>query len=116
MKLKWSLEQFYFYLVSFIALILIIVGAVNLTRTAIAYVAPVYQDYNPFLYEDLTSWEEEFGPGLIEQEKARFDAISRENYRRRLMRDLFGSAAFLVVALPVYIYHWRKIPSLEDNS
>ncbi len=116
MQIKWSPEHIYFYLVSFIALILLIIGAVNITTTAIAFIAPTYDDYNPFLYEDLSEWENKYGPEMIESEKARFNEIQTENNRRRLVRDLFSGGAFLIIALPVYLYHWRKIPTLEDNS
>ncbi len=116
MQIKWDLEHVYFYLVSFIALILIIVGAVNLTTTAIDYVFPIYDDYGPFAYEDMSQWEEEFGPDFVETEKARYDAISRENYQRRLARDFASGFAFILISLPVYLYHWRKIPKLESGN
>lgn len=119
MQVKWNLEHVYFYLVSFIALILIIIGAVNLTQAGIAYIAPVYDDYNPFAqpapYMELTDWEKEFGPELIEAEKARYETINRENYYNGLLRDTVRGLVFIAVALPVYLYHWRKIPGLEKN-
>ena len=120
MQIKWDLEHVYFYLVSFIALILIIIGAVNLTQTAIAYVTPVYEDYNPFARpgpdQEFTQWEEHFGPELMEQERVRFEEKNRVNYHRRLLRDMISGLAFIGIALPVYLYHWRKIPGLEKNG
>lgn len=117
MQIKWDLEHVYFYLVSFIALILIIIGAVNLTQTAIAYITPVYEDYGPYSQpvptQELIQWEEKFGPELIAKEKERYDTIAKENYRRSLIRDLVGGVSFIIIALPVYLYHWRKIPKLE---
>ena len=113
MKINWDLEHVYFYLVSFVALILIIIGAVNITRTAINYVVPVYDEYRPFAYEDLTRWEEKFGPEFVAKEQDRYDTIAKENYSRGLIRDLVGGFSFIVIALPVYLYHWRKIPKLE---
>lgn len=119
MQIKWDLEHVYFYLVSFIALILIIIGAVNLTQTAIAYVTPVYEDYNPFARpgpdQELTQWEEHFGPELMERERVRFEEKNRGNYQRRLLRDMISGLAFIGIALPVYLYHWRKIPGLEKK-
>lgn len=119
MKVKWDLEHVYFYLVSFIALILIIVGAVNITQTAIAYITPVYEDYGPYgpirPIQDLAEWEDRFGPAFIEAEQVRYDELVKENYSRQLIRDLISGLAFIVIALPVYLYHWRKIPQLEKN-
>lgn len=117
MKLNWNLEHVYFYLVSFVSLILIIVGAVTLTQTAIAYITPVYEDYGPLSpvapSQDITLWEEEFGPEFVEAERSRYDQIAADNYNRRLIRDLVRGLAYIIVALPVYLYHWRKIPHLE---
>jgi hypothetical protein len=117
MKINWDLEHVYFYLVSFVSLILIIIGAVTITQTAISFITPINEEYSPYTMRDpnpdLAQWEEEFGPELIEQESKRFDTISRENTGRRLIRDLVRGFAFIAVALPVYLYHWRKIPKLE---
>ncbi len=120
MQIKWDLEHVYFYLVSFIALILLIIGAVNITQTVIAYITPVYDEYSPYTipepYQDLTAWEEHFGPEVMENEKVRYEAIGRENYNRRLIRDMVGGFSFITIALPVYLYHWRKIPKLEETE
>ncbi len=120
MQVKWDLEHVYFYLVCFISLILIIIGAVTLAQAGIAYIAPVYDDYNPFAqpgpYMELADWEQEFGPELVEAEKARYETINRENYYRSLIRGTLRGLVFIAVALPVYLYHWRKIPSLEKDK
>lgn len=117
MKLKWDLEHVYFYLVSFVALILLIVGAVNLTRTAIAYVTPVYDHYNPYTNpETVREWEESFSPELVEKEKERFEEINQANYHAGLIRDLIGGFAYIIIALPVYLYHWLIIPKLEADD
>ena len=119
MQVKWNLEHVYFYLVCFISLILIIIGAVTLAQAGIAHIAPVYDDYSPFAqpepYMEVADGEKGFGPELIEEEKARYEAISRENYYRSLLRDTIRGLVFIAVALPVYLYHWRKISRLEEN-
>ncbi len=116
MKMRWDIQHVYFYLVSFVAMILLIIGAVNLTQTAIAYLTPVPEDYR-YMFDEasIKNWEEEFGPALVQQEKERFETIARENNQRNLLRDLIGSLAYIVIALPVYLYHWRKIPLLEET-
>jgi len=120
MKVKWDLEHVYFYLVSFISLILIIVGAVTITQTVIAYLTPGYDYYSPFVpapervSSEISMWEEKFGSDFIEQERIRFEEVNRVNYSRQLARDLVRGFAFIIIALPVYLYHWRKIPQLES--
>jgi hypothetical protein len=117
MKIKWDLEHVYFYLVSFVSLILIIIGAVTLTQTAISYVTPVYGDYGPYgpigRGQETEQWEERFGTEFVEAEMERYDLIMKENYGRQLVRDLVRGISFIIIALPVYFYHWRKIPQLE---
>lgn len=115
MKLKWDIEHVYFYLVSFIAMILLIIGAVTLTQTVIAYLTPVPLDYQYVIDEaGMKNWEEEFGPGLVQQEKERFETIARVNEQRTLLKNLFGALSYILIALPLYLYHWRKIPQLGD--
>lgn len=120
MKIRWDLEHVYYYLVCFITLILIIIGAVTLTQTAIAFITPGYDYYGPYGPGELTRvlepWEERFGSEFIAEEKQRYEALLEENQRRRLVRDLVSGLAFIAVAAPVYIYHWRKIGRLESEK
>ena len=120
MRIRWDLEHVYLYLVCFVALILIIIGAVNLTQTAIAYVTPGYDYYGPYgpgeLERDLEIWEERFGAEFVAGEKERYETLLEENQRRRLIRDLVSGLAFVGVAAPVYLYHWRKIGRLESKN
>jgi len=117
MNVKWDIEHVYFYLVSFIALILLIVGAVNLTRTAISFITPMDDLYNPYTHNEfLSHWEEHLGEDFMEQEKERFTSINEMNSKRALKRELFSSLAFIAAALPAYLYHWRKIPKLHNNE
>jgi hypothetical protein len=114
MKLRWDIQHVYFYLVSFVAMILLIVGAVKLTQTAIEFLTPVPEEYR-FVFDDkaMEDWEKALGPARLQQEKERFEAIARENTRRMLLRNLIGALAYIAIALPVYLYHWRTIPRLE---
>jgi hypothetical protein len=116
MKLRWDIQHVYFYLVSFIAMILLIIGAVNLTQTAIAYLTPVPEDYK-YMFDEagMKDWEKAFGPAMVQQERERFEAIAQENNQRMLLRELIGALAYIIIALPVYLYHWRKIPQLDEG-
>ena len=117
MRIRWDLEHVYYYLVCFVALILVIIGTVNLTQTAIAYVIPGYDYYGLYgpgeLTRDMEQWEKWFGAEFVADEKERYETLQEENQRRRLTRDLVSSLAFIGVAGPVYLYHWRKTSRLE---
>ncbi len=123
MRIRWDLEHVYLYLVCFIALILVIFGLVNLTQTAIAYLTPGYEGYEYYgpygpgdLNRDLEQWEERFGAEFVAEEKERYETLLEENQRRRLIRDLVSGLAFIGVAAPVYVCHWRKIGRLESEN
>lgn len=132
MKQKWHIESLYLYLVSFITLILIITGSINLVQTAIVYVTPLPENqlsrsFSPepvppkmdtLYYSDLDTqklWEEKIGTSLVQQEKERSAAIARENSLRSLIRKMISALAYIAAAFPVYLYHWRKIPLLEEG-
>lgn len=131
MKKIWQIQTLYFYLVSFIALILMIAGSIKLTHTAIAYLAPLPENQlttngypvpldrkndSQYIHEpdSMKLWEEKFGATLIEQEKERYDAIARENNKRSLIRELVTALAYIAAAIPIYLFHWHKIPQLEE--
>ncbi len=98
---RWSLRNIYLYLVCLITLIMVIVAAVGLVRSTVELVYP-----DPGYYYS----------GPIEKEGARTEAdikaeqeAQEEQSRRQAVLNLVGNGAMLLVAGPLYIYHWRKI-------
>ncbi|MBS4032274.1 MAG: hypothetical protein KGZ63_12770 [Clostridiales bacterium] len=122
MRLKWSIDQLYFYLVCFVMLITIIIGITGLVRAGIDIIVPV---------PDTTFGKpvREFGPVTGGGDKSQLPAeiieseiIKQEEYNsQRERNNVFNQAmlqilrglAQLAVAFPVYLYHWRKIPQLD---
>ena len=120
--MDWNPRTTYYYLVCFATLMLSIFGGVQIVRQGLDLAFPstgyypspidVYQRYQvrppqgeeaevPFTREELKQMAEE------ESERQRRDAWNRT------MRELLGSLALLLIALPTYLYHWRQIRQME---
>lgn len=126
MKLKWSIDHLYFYIVCFVMLITIIVGVTGLVRAGVDLLIPVpdAQIGRPFpVYEVPTGRDGEqskLPKDVIEREVAEQNKINQEreikNSSNSAMQNIFRSIAQLLVAFPVYLYHWRMIPLLQDDE
>jgi predicted DNA repair protein MutK len=99
-KDRWSLRNIYLYLVCLITLIMVIVAVVGLVRSTVEllYPDPGYYMAEPVKGEDRSAED-------IEKEREYQLASSR----RYAVLNLVGNVAMLLVAGPLYVYHWRKI-------
>ncbi|UNC93415.1 hypothetical protein [Candidatus Contubernalis alkaliaceticus] len=122
MKVKWNLQQIYFYLVCFVTLIMIIIGAVNTVRSAVDFLLPdpAAADES-FYYSKFTGVEgrnlneQLFDQEIVEKELSRQEKINRTNSNNQSVRSLLGGVILILVAGPAYLYHWRQIPGLESH-
>lgn len=119
MKVKWSLQQIYFYLVCFVTLIMIIVGAVNTVRAAVDTLLP-HPDAGERYYMDTPKYGGEgfydlFDSEIVEKELTRQETINRQNSVNQSIKNLLGGIFLILVAGPVYLYHWRQISTLENE-
>lgn len=119
----WDVRQTYYYLVCFATLIMMIVGVVQVVENGLDLAFPeepyrptpidVYDRYQrpgmdsgaavPFTREELDA--------MAEEEAERM----RDQARRRALRNLIGSFTLVIVAAPVYAYHWRRVRSSEGT-
>jgi hypothetical protein len=100
---RWSLRNIYLYLVCLITLIMVIVAAVGLVRSAVELVYP-----DPGYYYSVPI--EKGGTDGRSQEDIDAERKSQEEQsRRQAILNLVGNGAMLLVAGPLYVYHWRKI-------
>ena len=101
---RWSLRNIYLYVVCLITLIMVIVGGAGAIRSVaeLAYPDPGY-DYRaaplPVKGEEPVSEED-----LAEQEE-----FARAQSVRQGVLNLAGNLAMVLIAGPIYLYHWRKI-------
>lgn len=112
MEIKWGIRDVYLYAVCLITLVMVVMGMVNALQTGFEF---AFQP--PDIYKTIP-WEEKISAiekdpqkarEMIQLEQARFEREQKYNLYRRL----FESMALIVVALPVYLYHWRQIQKKE---
>ena len=111
----WSPRNIYLYTVCLISLVIAIFATVNLVR---AFAELLYPEPEPSVY---TAPLPVRAPGAAESEMAEVDEEQLEEQRetqrrwaiRRSVLNLVGSVTMLLVAGPLWIYHWRKI---ETNT
>jgi len=115
LKIKWNLQQVYFYLVCFVTLIIVIIGAVNTTRALIEFFIPVENHYYEKPYMERENLAELFPSEIVEQEINRQEDINQQNSRNETLKNIFRGISYLIVAVPVYLYHWKQIPYLEKK-
>jgi hypothetical protein len=79
-------------------------AAVSLVRSTVGlfYPDPGYYGY----YEPAPGSD-----GLSEEEIQRQEEMARDSQRRQEVLGLVGSATTLLIAGPLYVYHWRRVQS-----
>lgn len=116
-----NVRTIYLYLVCLITLFLAVGGVISAIYETANLIFPTsyYATYQEDLkydveYEDLT------GQAKIEYEQQYKEQWEKDNAaqllreRNRNIKDIIYSLAFVVVALPIYAYNWRKIE--EDKK
>jgi len=99
---RLNLRNAYLYLVCLITLVVSLFAAVQLVRSAvgIVYPDPGYYGYYP-----------EPGVAVDEADVDRQQELAEDSQRRQEVLELVGSATTLLIAGPLYVYHWRRVQS-----
>lgn len=103
MNERFSLRSLYLYAVCFATLLITIFAGVNLVRNAVEVVYP-----DPMRYPaspPAVPGGGEVDPEVVERQ----ERAARESQRRDAVLGLVTSGTLLVIAVPTYIYHWRRI-------
>ncbi|MDK3256679.1 hypothetical protein [Blastococcus capsensis] len=101
---RLTLRNVYLYLVCLITLVVSIFAAVQLVRSAVGifYPDPGFYGYYPV--------DTPGGPsGLDEEEIRRQEQLAADSQRRHEILDVVGSGTTLLIAGPLYVYHWRRV-------
>lgn len=111
---QWNIRQVYLYLVCFATLMMLIIGLVQLIMGVVDLIypdpniAPRYLDTKMRVSEmqrNNPSITQEDLEKQIQEENER-QVVSQKYYQ---VKRFINSLALVVVSLPVYLYHWRKI-------
>ncbi len=122
MKLKWSIQQVYFYLICFVTLIMLIIGVTSIVNAAIDLAIPIpdgdlrqpyFENIFPKELQEKSTLPAEVIAEEVNQQKSFNDAQQKRNNLNYPLNRIFNGFAMILVAIPVYLYHWRKIPKLS---
>ena len=98
----WSPRNFYMYLVCLITLVMCITAVVDLATKVVEWVYPEpLQVFRP----RVAPGEEPYTAEELEEQQRQQREWSRRNLVLGTVRDL----VMLLVAGPIYLYHWRRI-------
>lgn len=102
-----NIRILYLYIVSFLALMAIIYGIVNLVEKVTNYVYPVDYSYNQSYVDGYTEKKYTIQDDNEYTTQNNNDiTIQRNNVQVRTLREMFTSIAIILVAVPLYGYHW----------
>lgn len=100
---RLTLRNLYLYLVCLITLVISIFAAVSLVRSTVEL---LYPDPGYFAFE-VPAKES----GMTEEDREREEERARDSQRRQAVLGLVGSGTTLLIAGPLYLYHWRRVQS-----
>jgi hypothetical protein len=95
---RMTLRNLYLYLICLITLMISIFAAVSLVRNTVA-----------LLYPDPGYGHMPTEAGVSAEEQQRRERLLLDSQRRQEVLGLVGSATTLLITVPVYAYHWRRI-------
>lgn len=99
-----KLRSIYLYLVSFVALMMILIGLIFTVQNITDVLFPTNYYYSPIPAEKT--------PGMTEEELKKIEQENKLNEQNQIMqskKSVAKSVAVVIVALPTFVYHWRKI-------
>lgn len=99
-----KLRNVYLYLVSFVALMMILIGLIFTVQNITDVLFPTNYYYETVPIEKEKTMSEEEKKSYEESRR-----INEQNQRNQDKKDVAKSIAVVVVALPTFAYHWRKI-------
>jgi hypothetical protein len=96
-----TLRSTYLYLVCLIALLISVFAAVGVVRNTVEL---IYPDPGYYGYPAKE-------PGLSVDEQRRQEDLARDSQRHQAVLGLVASGTMLLIAVPLYGYHWRRVQS-----
>ena len=107
-----KLRSIYLYLVSFVALMMIIIGLIFTVQNITDAIFPTnYNYYETFPIGKTANMTEEELKKYEESQKIneQNQKMNEQNQRTESKKNVAKSVAVVIIALPTFAYHWRKI-------
>lgn len=113
-RVEWAVRNVYYHLVCFVALIAVLVSGIGVLHGAAACLWSPPPAYGPgpmdIYYQQYSGAGQKVPPVtaiLAEADEARRSEDARAAYERT--QSILHYAATLIIAVPIFLYHWRKI-------
>lgn len=114
------IREIYYYAVCFVTLIITIFALTGVVNT-VAEMAYPYPQYTPSKLEIIQMSEKqntdvsdpETMQQLLEQEQKMQIERDKAARQHQVARQLSRNLSLLLVAVPLYLYHWRRVRKLE---
>jgi hypothetical protein len=109
--MKFNIKLLYLYLFSFIGLLVVVIGSIRLVDLGLkVYVFKGADEYT-ITYPMVE-------PSKIASDEAKIQVESVKNQKletvRNRHREFSGAIALVLVGLPLYLYHWKKIQDQKN--
>jgi hypothetical protein len=91
-------KSLYLYAVSLITLLICLFAVISMIRSGVDAAFPDYGYIDPYAQNNGVKVDQE----LIKQ-------ANIDQNRRNAAKNIVGSAATLLVTVPLYLYHWRLV-------
>lgn len=106
-----KLRSIYLYLVSFVSLMMIIMGVIFTVQNITDVMFPTNYYYEMYPAEKTGD--------LSEEEKQQYEENQKKYYENTIVeskKNVAKSVAVVVVALPTFVYHWRKVEKEKNEQ
>lgn len=112
--MKFNIRLLYLYLFSFIGLVIIVTGLIQLVDLGMKVY--VFKDADKY---EMYTYPTKINPSgkevtLTDKEKKEQKRIQENETNRQRQRQASTAISMLLVGLPLYMYHWRLIKK-EDK-
>ncbi len=110
--MKINIRLLYLYLFSFVGLLIIVFGSVNLVNLGLkTLVFPDIDSYEVYPVKITEVEGQPIEPSVEEQLASQKREISRQR-----QRQLVEAVSMITVGLPLYLYHWKTIQKENKND
>jgi hypothetical protein len=105
--MKLNLRLLYLYLFSFVGLLVVVIGSIQLVNLGIKQV--FFKDADVYDYVSAPIKDGENTISVEDQQRQQKTMADRQK-----QRELSNSVAMILVGVPLYAYHWRIIQGRSE--
>lgn len=109
--MKMNIRLLYLYLFSFVGLLIVVIGSVNIINLGIKTF--IFKDADRYEFYDYPM--EKTSPDVVVPSVEELQARQEREMKRQRQRELSNAIAMISVGAPLYLYHWKTIQG-EDKG